>query len=1320
MKILHLLTNIMYALGAYIITGWSMEGTTRVCLSNESPLEGIVYYWETERKRRGMESSSNLDCRVGEGELKRISNKTLIRLIEEVQLSTYELKVSCEKSSNDTGLSIDFNGLDDTEPGHHIVDCEKMRYVSDLGVTVGDGLAWDSRYNESYKQELLRKDEKLREFENELSHLKLTGIDDKNEIMSLIRENQMLQHRISNLTGSNENKNNSLRILKNELMQAESHRDNLEREILNHKDRHAKLEGDFIKLKSSMFSVQVVTTVLPLLSLVGTSLAATPIMLQNPYPHVKNRVGSGLYRFTENEDDPTCAKLDYGHACAGFDYMIRPDKYPFFNSHVMHHTPLEAYVDKILESSGESCEIAAGKDIKCLEQRKYMKGHCPNGINGVYFINDKGKLSHARCKAEDHEITEDCTFCRRMKKKNNKSVVMKTSVSLQDAFCQNNSESYTGPQIPFKGVCSIGSFEYKRCEQSTSNFMTIPFVVFKNKGKIYLEKLITKNIEVVESIPFICFTHKGQDNQEVEISSLKRVQMSECKNINNSKEKYCTGDHTFCEKYGCSGTYPEYKCIMAPGAGPVLVNILGNWVKPQCIGYETVLVKKEVKVKRVEAPTECETCIYNCEPDGLKITSTGFQITSGVSCSHGSCISQHQEPSTSIKIPYPGMFSAMGGHIGIHLSHTDDSLSLHMRAYCDPQDVCETHHCFFCVNGIVNYQCHSILSSLIVSILLSIIIYFVLIIIGKMLYFFKVIPKKLRSPFMWLALLFRWVIDLVRSTLSKLKTRLNRSIGWDGQDRGNELREVRVRRPIPRFAATLSIICLLTTGALACSETLISNSKQTKCVQSSDKVKCSVSATVTLKAGIIGAESCFILKGPMENQRKTIRIKTLSSELVCREGNSFWTSHYSPTCLSSRRCHLMSDCTGNRCQRWTDEEVSQEFKGVNDNMVMNENKCFEQCGAAGCGCFNINPSCLFVHSSFRSVRPEAIRVFSCADWVHRLSFLVYGPNREREEISLGSLGTKFLSWGTISLSLDAEGITGTNSISFLESSKGGFALHDEAFSEIPREGFLGEIRCSSESAAISAHSSCIRAPNLIKYKPMTDQIDCTASLVDPFAAFVKGSLPQVRNGMTFTSSKDKKTIQAFNSGSIKAMVTINLDDYEIEFLSDIAKCEATFVNLTGCYSCNYGARVCVRVKTDRDADFVATQVDQEFHLAFAVWNGVQDYCQTIHFNKPEIDSITKYSCGGEERMLHIKGLLISLGVQDLRNSTGGASIVVNPSDSSWSLTGWASGLISWLGGSWMAVLKIIGFLLLGFLCAFIMLSLIKFLGISYLRKKKLT
>ncbi|AEL29652.1 glycoprotein [Sandfly fever Naples virus] len=1286
-QIIYLLTKLYLVSSMYSIMFWENENISKLCLSNNSPLEGLVYYWENVMKEGDFKEEKRKKCRIGPSDLKRVTNQTLTTLIEEVQKSPSEIQLLCEEDGNKTGISMFFDGLSDDISTPSIVDCNGNIRISDLRVQVGRGHF--EKENEIRKiEEIVTLEDDLRR-ERDLNKL-LQDLNKKDA-----EERRIIEHELTNM------------------------REQLQRERERSKQQikeHEKIEVNNHKEPATHLNVSKLLTIGLLAQQVGQVIATEPGQL-NTWIHAKNRIGKGLYK-TEDTDEDGCRGLDYGVSCLGFDYLLRTDIYPFFNSFVSHLSMLEASTEDLIEKEGTSCEIETNKEFKCYEERAFIKGSCPHLVNSAHFLDNKGKLRIVKCKT-DFEMTEDCTFCRKIKKKNSQhKQVFKTSIALQDAVCQNNSDLYNGPRIVYSNVCKIGMVSYKQCKSKTSSYESVGFVILKGKGKFYIENMKIKNIEVIANVSFICHQYQGQDGTEKEQRSLKRISVGECKSVNPQKTKHCTGDHVFCEKYDCTKSYPEVTCLMAPGSGPILVQIMGSWIKPQCVGYEKVLVEREVKSPTLTEERDCDTCVYECLEDKILIKSTGFKMISAVACSHGMCVSSHQEPSTFLYINYPGMSASIGGEIGLHLSHTDDSLSLHKVISCPSRNPCDVHSCIICYHGIINYQCHTALSYTIVAFSFISFLYLTFKVISQLLYTFKVVPKKLKGPFYWMGYLIKWIVKTILGVVRNTFFTMSNRIGWERRDEIHEDIEANPRRHLQRFKTTFVLTMLMINGGLCCSNTLVSNSKQTRCVQSGNEVKCSVSATVVLKAGVIGAESCFIIKGPSENQHKMISVRTLSSETVCREGASFWTGHFSPSCVSSRRCHLVGECHGNRCQSWRDDQISREFGGVKDNNRMSENKCFEQCGSIGCGCFNMNPSCLYVHTTLKSARNEAVRVFKCNDWIHRLNFEVIGPSGEKDVVTLNSMSTKFLQWGTISLSLDAEGITGTNSYSFLESSKGGFAIHDEEFSDIPREGYLGEIRCSSESAVISAHSSCIRAPDLIKYKPMTDQIECTSTLIDPFAIFMKGSLPQTRSGYTFTSSKDKKTIQAFNTNSIKALISLNLDDHEIVFVSDQTNCECTFLNLTGCYSCDYGAHVCFRIKSDKKGVFVSNTEAKDISFGFEVLTGTHDYCQIQHFNSPSVYKTLSYSCGGESKLLVIKGSLITIGPHDYRNKTGGASTVVNPSEEGWSVTNWIGGFISWLGGPLKALLKIAVTILAGVVIFLIIYFFLRLIATNILMKTK--
>nr|QNJ99619.1 glycoprotein precursor [Ntepes virus] len=1054
---------------------------------------------------------------------------------------------------------------------------------------------------------------------------------------------------------------------------------------------------------------RVAATTVSSLILLSTALGlASPVAgvgaNLNPDPHLKNRPGTGKYS-VDGITDAKCNLIDYSSVCPGFNLLSDMARFPFFNSHAHHRSILEAMHDNIIEKdNAKVCTVNdSNTPAACIGDLHSFNERCPENIRGVHYITTEGKYASMTCK-DGHEVSENCKFCVKLK---NPGSLTTASMPLQDAVCQISNTQYRGPIMKLKGVCSIGSRVYKRCQNNRQSYEKVPFVVLKGKGKHYLDTLSLRNKEQHAANAFLCHTYNrliGETNSiDVAEKVLKRVKVSECKIVDTTKSKKCTGDAVFCNHYSCVRDFAEAYCTVAPGAGPIEVLYSGSWVTPVCVGYEMTTVIRETEPRRDTSSRDCLTCVTECSKDDIIIRSTGFGITSAVACSHGSCVSATQKASTEIRVRYPGLTASTGGSIGVHLSHDDPTTNTHVVVNCPPRDPCLVHNCIICTHGLINYQCHTAISAFVVVLLLTSSSLVALYATYKVLRILKIIPKKALSPLSWIYYLIMWIVRRIKSGWNRQMESLNREIGWNDPERGI----VRPHRqpPIPRYAFKIGLFLSILTVASPCSETVVASSKITKCSTVDGRMVCTYSGTVTLRAGSIGSESCLILRGPSGETKKYISIKTVASELTCREGQTYWTGQFSPKCLSSRRCHLVAECKKTRCLEWRDDQLSNEFSGMGNNSVMNENKCFEQSGGIGYGCFNLNPSCLFVHAYFKSTKAEGLKVFSCVDWVHRIKFDVKNPAGNKETIIMGSMSTRFMEWGSMTLGLDAESISGSNSFSFMRNSRGEYAIVDEEFSTIPREGFIGEIRCNSESAVITAHKSCLRAPNLIKYRPMLDLAECTTSLVDPFTVFKRGALPQTRNGKTFAGSIDRTTVQAMSNAVIQAEITLVLDGFDVEFETTTAICSASFLNISGCYSCNEGAQVCLKIKSDKQGVFTAHNKDMTVNFMTHVTPGTEEVCKILHFGQPEIRESLLYSCGGEESPVIIKGTLIAYNPFDDRSESGGSSTIVNPKGGDWDIMGWASGLFSWLGGPIKAVLMIIGYIILALLTLVIILAL---------------
>ncbi|AHK60928.1 membrane glycoprotein [Gordil virus] len=1014
-----------------------------------------------------------------------------------------------------------------------------------------------------------------------------------------------------------------------------------------------------------------------------------------------------LFYFGPNLFDVTCHLL-YFQTCAPWKIQSDPLLYPFFVNNYDQYSILEATKDttQIITEETSVCELSTSSSTlqTCGQQSTFIKKDCSGDIRAIFYINLNAKLEVVTCK-KNEVLAKTCNFC--IKKSGEVSPVLYKPV--QDAFCQQGGSSKVISVRYSKDLCAIGGFRIKSCDRSFSRFEKMPFVVLGQK-KIYLESLKMRSRQELLESQFACFKVKesGQNGE------FERVSPSMCKGVTTASTKKCSGDEYFCNHFPCETANPEAHCFIRKHSATVEVNINGLWIKPKCIGYEMVAVKRiNLRVEEI-SQRECTSCLWECNKNEILIKTHGPKITSGVACSHGSCKSVSQQPSTFFKIDYPGNSNIIGGKIGIHMTEETSPSNIHLTIQCEKRESCEASDCLFCRHGLLNYQCHTVASALILSVLLSGVLASVIFMLSRSARAVRIMTSALTTPLRWVCLVIKWVMAKWKASIQQRVRRTNEAIGWERRD----VEAAPVRRGVPnRYVFYGATILSLLTVVDGCSESVIADSQIMSCTTDGSTTNCKASGISVLQLGPIGSESCIILKGLQSSEKHFISIKTISSELVCKEGESFWTTLYTPVCLSSRRCHLMGDCTGDNCLKWKHNETSMEFAGRTHAEVINENKCFEQGGGWGYGCFNVNPSCLFVHSYLKPVYKHGFKVFKCSAWNHRIKLHIRTPKQDYD-LSLMALSTQPTEWGTIGLVLEAEGITGTNSYSFMRHGSGSYAIIDEEYSMEPRKGFLGEVRCPTEESAVRAMNFCKVAPNLIEYQPETDIVECRTSMIDPLTVFNRGSLPQVRGRYTFSQSIEKTTVQAMTTGVIRASVRLNFDEYDIQFVSTKTNCDSTFNSLTGCYSCDEGAKLCVKIKTAASAIYHLVSNDGSINMIKKVEKDANNLCSVFHFNKPVVEIEASYDCGGESKPMMIKGTLVAIAPHDDRITEGGSSIVINPKSKGIDLMAWLSGLSSWMGGPIKTILTIIGLLLLGFVICVLSAYLIKFILWQALNHKK--
>ncbi|UXX19161.1 glycoprotein precursor [Mudanjiang phlebovirus] len=1009
-------------------------------------------------------------------------------------------------------------------------------------------------------------------------------------------------------------------------------------------------------------------------------LTMLPGVLTSLCPHLMNRRLMGNHSILPSRHNPTndCTSVDYDSSCPGFVWTSDPERYPLFYS--KHHmlNLAEAMNLKLirLKSNGECKET--GGEVVCEKMFQRDQVNCGGEPTSILGMGADGGFHLWECPT-NHTFSENCMSCKDKKKEQDQNLIF-----IDDTVCQNvapDGNAMRPPPIP-RDICEVGTIKYRDCESPVSSMEKVHYMLLGLPDTpAYLFDFTAHVTEDGDPHEFLCFTSEG-----------KSCSISQCRSEGTTgQEPKCSGDTTFCDHFPCRTMKSLCSCQKVTGTGTLRINAAGRWYTPICFGSRRARVIRNLPVPDESAKKRCTTCVTECKPNEIIVHTDGALVDSGHLCCSGSCLVKMQPPSTTISFTRPDACKLSGGKYEILLDdEKGNSPTIEVHGHCDPSMACSDTSCFWCWSNWLNFHCHSTAKMSLIWISLSLI----LVLVGSLIGYLRglmLVVRMVWGPIHWTFLLVKWVTCTLSGRVRKAKRTLDSKIAdkplMTDVEKSQATDRAKTEDGYPRIKGVpiyMYIIgALLVLGsARACSENHLLSADQTTCVPSGTHLSCTVRGEALLKAGPLGSEACIQFGPSTSKQRSVIKIKTLGSSLKCRKGGSYWTSHFTPRCMSSRRCHLVAECTGSTCEGWRADQVSSEFSHMVQEARLSENGCVEQCGGAGCGCFNIHPSCLFYRNEFQHNDQATYEVFQCAEWVHELKLRATQLSRSPVEFSIVDGETKQLDWGSLSIAIDGETITASNAFHFIRSGTR-FAIVDEEFSDIPRKGFLGEIRCPSQAATESVSTACLKADGLTRYVGQLDSIRCESRMVDPGLIFKRGKLPQSRAGTCFTTKPGSQVVEALTSKPIRVILKASMDGTGIQFDVDPPKCSASFKNMTGCYSCNSGSQICVKAGMDQTGatGTMVLKCPSGIETAMGLDASVKSHCFTTHTDKQMLNEDCTYSCGREEKRMHIYGSLQYIEPHDDRVANESVAPIINPKTDSFSWGNWFLGLGD-LGGGW--------------------------------------
>nr|UXX19159.1 glycoprotein precursor [Mukawa virus] len=1017
-------------------------------------------------------------------------------------------------------------------------------------------------------------------------------------------------------------------------------------------------------------------------------------------PHLKNRrlMGNHSVSPTLHHLSESCTAIDYDKTCAGFEWTSDPTRYPLFYS--KHHmlNIAEAMNQKLISlKSNGGCSNTGGK-VSCKEMFLREHVNCASNPTSILGMGKDGGFHLWECPPK-HVFSQDCMQCEDRKENQTQNLIF-----LDDAVCQKvdpDQNAIHPPPVP-RDVCAIGKILYRQCEYPVASIERVHYMLLGLPDTPAF--LFDFNAHVTEDgdpHEFVCTDQAG-----------KSCSIKQCRGSSSTE---CSGDTTFCNHYTCKAMTAKCSCQKVSGTGTLRVNAAGRWYTPICFGSKMARVLRNAPIQEDRAIRSCPTCITKCETSEITVHTDGLPIESGHLCCSGSCIVKVQEPSTTVKFTRPDACKLNGGPFVIVMDDSKGSPAIKVKGTCEPVPKCLETDCFWCWANWLNFHCHSSAKMALIWITLSLL----LVLAGSIIGYLRGVTMLLKAawgPIRWTYLLLKWVACILSGRVRRAKKELDSKIAR-GSQRDEEAQAMEVRSKTddgyPRLKG-VPIYMYVVTGLLiigsctACSENHLLSTDQITCVPSGSHLVCSVKGEALIKAGPLGSEACIRFGPSTSKQRSVVKIKTLGSSLKCRKGGSYWTASFVPKCMSSRRCHLVSECTGSNCESWRSNQVSSEFAHMTNEAKLSENGCLEQCGGAGCGCFNIHASCLFYRNEFHRADGLTYEVFQCAEWVHEIQLSVTQTSHQPVELTMIDGETKQLDWGTISIAIDGETVASSNAFHFIKSGSK-FAIVDEEFSDIPRKGFLGEIRCPSQASAETVSSACLKAEGLTRYVGQLDSIRCESRMIDPGLIFRRGKLPQSRAGVCFTTKPGSSVVEALTSKPIKVILKASFDGTGLQFDVDPPECSASFMNLTGCYSCNTGTQLCVKAGMGQSGatGTMVLKCPSGIESAFGVDSNVKAHCFVAHTDRQVINEDCSYSCGRDEKKLHVYGTLQYVEPHDDRVANESSAPIINPKSGAFSWGSWFSGLGD-LGGGWLkTILMSILMALAGVVVVLLMLRLLR-------------
>jgi hypothetical protein len=750
-------------------------------------------------------------------------------------------------------------------------------------------------------------------------------------------------------------------------------------------------------------------------------------------------------------------------------------------------------------------------------------------------------------------LSPDCSSCI------HQSYLRCSNVSkllFDDMVCRHNPtiSNFNVTIIP-QDYCKLAGKEISKCDAIRDNVNWVDWFWTEDGF------LIADNFQFSET----------QNLGDISYYNCKRSTDEYCSPSNCARGE-CTGDKSYFENFGATGSYKDCHCTLNDKKRKAEVSIFGRkTTEPFCWGKSRVRYQVSAREKR-HANFECTSCKITCDGNIIVLQTGELEVMSITAYKNGYSrsvpgkvgsgtvrLSRDQKSSNSTAI--------------VHAWFKGIQSYYETTVECPVGDKCMDVHWvdFYTTKDCIPWWVYAVV---IVAFILTIAISCCL--LSCCCTATTNVLKPFRPCMEWLSLKIRggkapvYTQDVeslyenpmyeelrhrnVQDTEPLLEVAVS---GTKAEKKAKALRILMLNK-----ALGLAIIIALIGTTTACSEFTSFSVQSDACVNSEGSIQeCTMSTSQRLLIAPVGQTSCDLLKDLNGNHVGSLNFLTKSIDLVCDSDHQYYI--FKPEAFDKGifRCDGAEYCDVDFCRKFTKDTMLAEWESTKGKLC--ESSCIWT-PSTGQGCAWRN-GCGTHRICIKPANNDIARVFKCERFVYEVSF-------EFIQNSLTNSTTKTIILRSnqpyqddnFKISLVSATLPTVPALSECFIQGAGYTFMAQCSPKAsPQKGLIGEVQCQKKEWATEWTQDCLRSDGLVSTKSNLASGNLYTSFLNWEPMKVETGLPRRIGDVLLTASRDQKTIRAEYTSS--ALFELQLDTSNYRIIPKVQKtsCEASFISGSG-------------------------------------------------------------------------------------------------------------------------------------------------------------